>query len=197
MSFFSAAASEIRYISRLSTCGVCTAIRRSLSGVKRTFRFVSRYFTVLYSGAQAEAAPQESAALTTLSMSSLFINGRAQSWKQRKSLFAAFAPFLTDSVRVAPPSTVLIGFLQRDTMVSISLLLRQTRTMSSTVSAAETASSTRSSTVLPPRSMSGLLTPPIRVPLPAATITAETVGLFFIAVSEVERLCVQLAELGL
>ena len=128
------------------------------------------------------AAPRSAAAVTARSIISSVTSGRAASWMAISPACSEHSctPAQAEAVRSAPPSVTHLSFamprsLARAAMVGI-FSLCVTTTISSMHSLLSSAASVRSMTVQPP-SCSISLSVPIRVPLPAATTTAEQNGL--------------------
>ena len=161
------------------TCGVCTANSVSRRGVASTAPD-SDTLIVSLTGMAGAAAPNLAAFATAFVMTSAGTSGRAPSWTATSCVPSETAarPFCTDSVRLAPPETTMWTFsYATHTRLMRSMTSGRVTTMISSMAGwLLNAASVRQMTGSFAMGAKILSTLPMRVALPAATMTAAVYG---------------------
>ena len=181
MPSLAASPSAWRMSSARNTCGVCMRYSSSRSSVRSTLppRACRTVSLTCMAGA---AAPRSAAAFTARSIISSVTRGLAASWMAMSPACSEHSctPAQAEAVRSAPPSVTHLSFFMPRSLARAAIVgifsLCVTTMISSMHPLLSSAASVRSMTVQPPSCIISLSVP-IRVPLPAATTTAEQNGL--------------------
>ena len=171
-----------RITSTRNVCGVCTAHNLERSMVRSISRPSRDSLIVSVTGWAATAAPICRAASIVAEMSAWLQQGRAASWMATISLAGSRAanPFQTESCLSGPPVASAKDFLKfhrrPSSRMTSSVPSRTTMIISSMAGACSNRRQVCARTGQPAISRKSLSTFwPMRVPLPAATIKAETI----------------------
>ena len=170
-------------ISRRNTCGVCTAQRFSRSTVPTICPSLSPRLSVSAMRLASTAAPISRAVTKANWIAANGVHGRAPSCITiiSDSTAVALTPFQTESCRSTPPATNCHGFCVSMRLAKSTNAGRMSSRVTKMISSASDNRSNRRQ-VCPssgrPAMSRNILSPrPIRLPLPAATITMETPGI--------------------